>query len=180
MNTQERLAFITEIAKRDSNIGKTGMMKMLYLLQAVCNVPLGYDFEIYTYGPYCQTVISDIEYAEFADYVAVKPVTYSNGMSGYQINVSSEGGDMLECKRDILSKYSSELDTIVSSFSKKSAKELELYSTIVFVSISYAKNSWEKSKKEICGSVKKIKPHFSNEEIWKAYDDLKSCHFIAT
>ena len=87
---------------------------------------------------------------------------------------------MLECKRDILSKYSSELDTIVSSFSKKSAKELELYSTIVFVSISYAKNSWEKSKKEICGSVKKIKPHFSNEEIWKAYDDLKSCHFIAT
>ena len=155
-------------------------MKMLYLLQAVCNVPLGYDFEIYTYGPYCQTVMSDIEYAEFADYVAVKPVTYSNGMSGYQINVSSEGGDMLECKRDILSKYSSELDTIVSSFSKKSAKELELYSTIVFVSISYAKNSWEKSKKEICGSVKKIKPHFSNEEIWKAYDDLKSCHFIAT
>ena len=85
MNTQERLAFITEIAKRDSNIGKTGMMKMLYLLQAVCNVPLGYDFEIYTYGPYCQTVMSDIEYAEFADYVAVKPVTYSNGMSGIKL-----------------------------------------------------------------------------------------------
>lgn len=142
MKTQERLAFITEIAKRDANIGKTGMMKLLFLLQSVCSVPLGYDFDIYTYGPYCQTVMSDIEYAEFADYVDVMPVTYGNGMSGYQINISSESGKILEDKKSILSKYSVELNKIVSSFGKKSAKELELYSTIVFVVLSYAQNSW--------------------------------------
>ncbi len=65
MRTQERLAFITEIAKRDSNIGKTGMMKFLYLLQAVYQVPLAYDFEIYTYGPYCQTVMSELNMQSF-------------------------------------------------------------------------------------------------------------------
>ena len=102
MKVHERLAFITEIAKRDENVGKTGMMKLLYLMQEICDVPFGYDFEIYTYGPYCQTVMSDIEYAEFADYIKVSPVEYSNGMSGYQICISGESEKLLSDKSDLI------------------------------------------------------------------------------
>ncbi len=178
MKTQERLAFITEIAKRDANIGKTGMMKFLYLLQAIYKVPLGYDFEIYTYGPYCQAVMSDIEYAEFADYIQVAPITYSNGISGYQITAKDGSKEILEEKSEILSKYSKEISEVISSFGKKNAKELELYSTIVFVAFSFSDNDWGKSKGEICNAVKKIKPHFTIETISEAYDDLNHKHLL--
>lgn len=178
MKTQERLAFITEIAKRDENIGKTGMMKLLYLLQTVHKVPLGYDFEIYTYGPYCQAVMSDIEYAEFVEYIQVSPVTYPNGMNGYQIKTMSDGLDLVEKELDVISPYSAKIDSVISFFGKKTAKELELYSTIVFVVSSYSNNDWEKTQEEICSTVKKIKPHFPDETISAAYEDLESNGFF--
>lgn len=178
MKTQERLAFITEIAKRDPGIGKTGMMKFLYLLQTIYKVPLSYDFEIYTYGPYCQTVMSDIEYAEFSDYLKISPVVYPNGMTGYHIR-TEEGSEQLLGKESLLlSKYNQEIDNVISFFGGKNAKELELYSTTVFVALSYADNHWGNSKAEICDAVQKIKPHFPIETIKNAYDDLVCHHFL--
>ena len=115
MKTQERLAFITEIAKRDThNLGKTGMMKFLYLLQTIYKVPLGYEFEIYTYGPYCQTVMSDIEYAEFADCIQVKPITYPSGLSGYSINAKQTDNKVLENTTDIIHEYSRQIDEVIA------------------------------------------------------------------
>ena len=178
MKTQDRLAFITEIARRSSNIGKTGMMKFLYILEYVGKVPLGYDFGIYTYGPYCQTVMSDIEFAEFADYVKVSAVIYPNGMSGYQINTGDQSDQILERDAAILSEYSGEIDRVVNFFGSKTAKELELYSTTVYVTLSFANNHWGNSKSEICRSVQEIKPHFSIEAISDAYDDLVVNHFL--
>ena len=179
MKTQERLAFITEIAKRDThNLGKTGMMKFLYLLQTIYKVPLGYEFEIYTYGPYCQTVMSDIEYAEFADCIQVKPITYPSGLSGYSINAKQTDNKVLDNTTDIIHEYSRQIDEVIASFSEKSAKELELYSTIVFVTSSFYQNSWGKEKGEICKTVKGIKPHFSNDTICEAYDDLDTHKFL--
>jgi len=178
MKTLERLAFITEIAKRDPDIGKTGMMKFLYLLQAIYKVPLSYDFEIYTYGPYCQTVMSDIEYAEFSDYLKVSPVEYPNGMNGYHIRTEAGSEQLLEKESTLLLKYSQEIDDVISFFGGKSAKELELYSTTVFVALSYADNHWGNSRTEICGAVQKIKPHFSINTIKDAYEDLACHHFL--
>ena len=179
MKAQERLAFITEIARRNSGIGKTGMMKFLYILQAVYKVPLEYDFEIYTYGPYCQTVMSDIEYAEFTDYIKVSPKSYPNGMNKSQINPGDQSDQILEKDAEILFKYKEEIDKIVNFFGSKTAKELELYSTTVYVTLSFENNHWGNSKSEICRSVQEIKPHFSEEEILAAYDDLVSNHFLS-
>ena len=91
MNTTERISIITELAKRDANIGKTAMMKFLYLLQTVYSVPLGYDFEIYTYGPYSQAVMSDIEFADYTGSIYISPVEYPNGLNGYRINATDSG-----------------------------------------------------------------------------------------
>lgn len=178
MKTQERLAFITEIAKRDANIGKTGMMKLLYLLQEIYGVPFGYDFEIYTYGPYCQTVMSDLEYAEFADYIKVSPITYPTGISGYQISANTDSEKILCDEAGLISQYGEEINQVIASFGDKTAKELELYSTIVFVSASYSNNAWENTKEEICSTVRKIKPHFAAEIILSAYEDLDTNRFL--
>ncbi len=178
MRTQERMALITEIAKKKPNIGKTGMMKFLYLLQTLYGLPLDYDFEIYTYGPYCQTVMSDIEYAEFVECIHISTVNYSNEMSGYQICANTDNDRNLEELKEIRSLYGNEIDGVVQAFGEKSAKELELYSTIVYVSRSYHDNGWESSREEICNAVRRIKPHFTYETILEAYHDLDAQHFL--
>lgn len=174
MDTQKRLSFITEIARKDANVGKTGMMKLLYLLQTVYKVPLGYEFSIYTYGPYSQTVMSDIEYAEFSDYINISSITYSPDIAGYQINSTETGNKRLEMDKDFLDTYRNEIDQAISAFGRKSAKDLELYSTIVFVVATFMKEGLDASASSVCNTVKEIKPRFSNDVISAAYDDLDS------
>lgn len=178
MKTSERLAIIVEIAKRNPNVGKTGVMKYLYLLQVVYQVPLAYDFEIYTYGPYCQTVMSDIEYAEFADYIEISSITYPNGMNGYHINVGNNSEQICNANANLLFQYSDSINQIIEFLGEKTAKELELYSTTVFVTLSFKDNCWDGTKKEICQAVRKIKPHFSEKTISAAFDDLVDHHFL--
>ena len=178
MNKLERVTVITEIARRDANIGKTAMMKFLYLLQTVFSVPLGYDFEIYTYGPYSQAVMSDIEFAYHNGNIRITPVEYPNGMCGYQINAedskASSEPDYLGTDKE----YERAIDSVVSFLSRKSAKELELFSTIVFVFDSFKKNGWEQTQDVICTTVKSIKPHFALETIQSAYDELHEMKYI--
>ena len=173
MKTLERIAFIREIARRGSSIDKTGMMKLLYLLQTLYQVPLAYDFKIYTYGPYCQTVMSDIEYAEFTDYIKISPATYPNGMDVYQIN---DGNKI--CNTEILLQYSDAIDEVINFFGGKTAKELELYSTTVFVTLAFRDHNWGESKNDICQAIKKIKPHFSEKVISDTFNDLAVHHYF--
>ena len=80
MNTMERISIITEIVKRNANISKTAIMKFLYLLQTVFSIPLGYDFEIYSYGLYSQAVMSDIEFAYYNGSIMITPKEYENAI----------------------------------------------------------------------------------------------------
>ena len=178
MNTTERISIITELAKRDANIGKTAMMKFLYLLQTVYSVPLGYDFEIYTYGPYSQAVMSDIEFADYTGSIYISPVEYPNGLNGYRINATDSGKAIVSENQHVIDLYDEAIKSVIGFFSQKSAKELELYSTIVFVSSSFVKNGWDESQEEICSTVKQIKPHFTDEMISSAYVDLKNHSLI--
>ena len=178
MDTINRVAIITELTNRAVNLGKTAIMKSLYLLQTVYGVPLEYDFGIYTYGPYSQTVMSDIEFAEFLGNIDMAPVFYANGISGYRINATETGRKFVSAHHQVLELYNDEISNVVKSFSQKSAKELELYSTVVFVSSSFENNGWDETPDEICTTVQRIKPHFSIEKIHSVYDDLVSHGFI--
>lgn len=178
METQERLILMADLAAKEPGIGKTAMMKLMYLLQTLYKVPLGYDYKIYTYGPYCQTVMSDIEYAEFMNYISVEPITYKNGMSGYKIEATELGVAAINAST-LDDKYANPIHEVVAFFGQKKARDLELYSTIVFVYFSCLENGWDNSKEEICNTVKSIKPHFTLDTIKFAFDDLLAHQFIS-
>ena len=178
MKTTERILIITELAIKDANIGKTAMMKFLYLLQTLYAVPLGYDFQIYTYGPYSQAVMSDIELADYWGDIIISPIQYPNGMNGYNIIPTDEGKMHVSKERAAIDPYNDAIKNIIKYFSDKTAKELELDSTLVFVSNSYNQNGWNNSKDEICSAVKQIKPHFSDDDISCAYSCLLSNGYI--
>lgn len=168
MELNERLEVLSGIAQRRPDIGKTAMMKCTYFLQEIERVPLNYNFEIYTYGPYSSEVMEEIDFARQNGLLDIKWAVYPNGMHGYAISALDKG----------TTPYDKQIDSVVSVFGSKTAKELELLSTILFVQRAYGKNKWEKNKSSICASVKEIKPRFSIEEIGAGYEFMRGHNYI--
>ncbi|MCL1808702.1 MAG: hypothetical protein FWG42_02920 [Clostridiales bacterium] len=177
MDLQDRVLFIARIA-REPNIGKTAMMKYLYLLQTVEKVPLGYSFEIYTYGPYSSEAMSEIDHASQNGYISVLGVTFPSGVYGYSITCDSKG-EMLLTESPVISAYQTQINVIVHAFSGKTAKELELLSTIVYIALMHDKNDWGMSEEDICASVQDVKPQFTLSEISANYRFLLDNQFLS-
>ena len=173
MNSIDRIPLIVKMSEITPNIGKTAVMKCIYLLQTIKQVPLGYRFEIYTYGPYSSSVMDEIDYARQCGYISVESLTYPTGQFGYQIKCN-EAGKKYVSGCELVSKYSNEINEIMSEFGDKKATDLELLSTIIFVSTVYKLSD----KKEITDLVGIIKPKFDTAYINEAIDYLKEKTYI--
>jgi hypothetical protein len=169
-----RVGLISDFAKRlelkKTQFGKTAVMKYLFILQEVFKVPLGYEFSLYTYGPYCSDVLSDLDYTEAID--GVKIYSVGAGTGGYSIRPSYKTDEYLKKSKDFLSKNAKSIDTVIELFGNMSARDLELRSTIIYLYKNYLQNNWEIDSDEIASDVMELKPYFSKQEILNAYDQL--------
>ena len=176
MNLNERTLVITRIARENPKIGKTAMMKCLYLLQTIEKVPLDYSFRIYTYGPYSSLAMDEIDYASQNGYIVISGMNYQVGF-GYSITCSAAGEKFLD-NSSALEPYAAMITCIIETFAAKTAKELELLSTIVYIVCMYNQNHWDMSENEICKSVQEIKPHFTLEDIELEYRFLDDNNYL--
>lgn len=168
MDLQKRLKVLQGLAFRNSGIGKTAIMKCVFFLQTIYNVPLGYRFEIYTYGPFSSEVMEELDYARQLGYIEIHWTFYPSGMQGYSISAKTRES----------TNYDDELDKVIDTFGSKSARELELLSTVLFIRNNHDINKWSVSKDSICSEVQEIKPRFSREEIERGYEFMKEHTFI--
>src|SRR5258708_4427600 len=61
----DRIALIADlVARAPTRLGRTALMKCLFFLKVVGQVPLPYSFGLYTYGPFDSNVLDDLQYAE--------------------------------------------------------------------------------------------------------------------
>lgn len=71
-----RFALIAKLAQMciagNRMLGRTALQKYVYLLQELFGVDCGYDFQLYTYGPFCSELLSDLESATTASVVSYK------------------------------------------------------------------------------------------------------------
>lgn len=164
--------FSKEFELSTTQFGKTAVMKYLFILQEVFKVPFEYEFSLYTYGPYCADVLSDLDYSEAID--AVKLYNVCSGTGGYCIRPSTKTEEYISKSDSFLKDYDKEIKEVISLFGKMTARDLELRSTIIYMYKNYINNSWAISSDEIASDVNQIKPHFTNEEILSAYDQLEA------
>ena len=167
----KRLAIISKIATEDKGLGKTAMMKYIYILQQVYKVPTGYDYEIYTYGPYSSEVAGDINLA--ADFNIIE-ATYSSNHSGYELKPTSQTHESIAKEKEFINKYSDSISEVIKMFGSKTSKELELSSTIIYTYSNRSFNERDTSIEEVAKDVKAIKPHFDNDIIKTEYMNLQS------
>lgn len=144
--------------------GKTVLQKLVYILQEVYEVPCGYDYILYNYGPYSEALADDLSF--FASMDGVK-IEWGQG-PGYRIKKDVKTSHFRERGKGFLTKYAPQIEKVVREFGGMNAKELELRSTILYVS-----REEPLGKEVLLNRVKEIKPHFSVGEIDSAYQELQ-------
>lgn len=159
-------SIVNKLQGKSPQVGKTVIMKFIYILQDVYNVPSGYDFSLYTYGPYCSDILNDLEYVD-----VIKGVKIYNSNHGYNIQPGEEVRELLNRADGFLQQYNQIIDKAVDLFGSMNAKELELRSTIIFLKKQKDRQS---GLGELVGDVKDVKPNFSNKEIQDACIELLS------
>ena len=167
--TTNRLATLAQLAETSPTaLGRTALMKLCYFMQTLQGIPLGYEFTLYSYGPFDSEVLSDLHTAESLSILQSSVSHFSGGYS-YQIEASDNADQAIQHGKDFITQHKTKINWIVSKFASRSASELELLSTIVFVD----RQDKVVSKSDLVKLVKAIKPQFSETEILKKVDWLR-------
>lgn len=176
-----RYGLISELTSRLQDrcpqFGKTILQKMVYLLQEVYGVKCGYQFDLYTYGPFTSQLLQDLDIVETLNGVRISSVTSAVG--GYHIEPGERNEELREKAEEFLrsSDVSEAIDCLIRDFSSFNAKQLELLSTIVYVDRDMKDKGL--SREKLIRMVGDIKPKFSGSEIEDAVSILETMRIIS-
>jgi hypothetical protein len=167
-----RLAVLVALAeKRAAPLGRTAFMKLCYFLQTLRNVPLGYRFTLYSYGPFDARVLSDLSSAEALGGLHSEVVLYPTGY-GYEIVLSHKSELVKGMAADFVRHYDLDINWVLEQFGTYGSGDLELLSTIIYVEREYAKGKQKLGWDSLARRVHEIKPHFTESYIREKMLDL--------
>jgi uncharacterized protein len=169
MNAQERWGFrlgiLTEMVElAPSRLGRTAIMKLVYLLQTLKGVPLGYSFGLYIYGPYENDVLNDLGQAESMRAVRSSVIPHPKGY-GYEFSPGPARDRVKSLAGPELAKYRDAIAWALDEFGSKTAGDLELLSTIIYADREASQRRRCLPVAELCRQVREIKPRFAQEYI---------------
>ncbi len=177
----KRYGVIVDLARRmeskQSQFGKTALQKMIFILQDVFKIDCGYEFSLHTYGPFSSQIVHDLDFVETSKGVEVQSIGPS---SGYIILPGLEADRLQEKAAEFLNnpEVQNALNRLVEEFGDYSAKDLELISTITYVTKDLSEHNDFPARGEVVQTVKQLKPKFSEDLIDKQIQDLLDNAFI--
>jgi hypothetical protein len=172
--TTKRLAALVSLVSEvpEQTLGRTAAVKLVYFLQELKGVPLGYDFRLHTYGTFDAEVLADLSTGKSLQVLTEKVVTYSAGY-GYEIKAGPKAESITTQAKDWLQQNSDAISSVARDFGIWSAADLELGSTVVFVDRDFKSKGKASSYEGIAACVRNIKPHFSEATV---LDRVKQFH----
>lgn len=165
-STWNRLAVIASLAKRvpAEKLGRTAVMKHLYFLQVLRELPLDYNFKLYTYGAFDRDVLDDLHYAESLGAINSEITVYQMGY-GYRVTCGANADDIINRASEFLQTYKNDIEWVTNEFGNCFASELELISTIIYVDRELAQRAGNESVEDIVNKVSEVKPRFGETYI---------------
>nr|WP_320049416.1 hypothetical protein [uncultured Desulfuromonas sp.] len=169
----EAYGLIAHLAQKlyEDNFGKTKLQKIVYLLQRLKNISVGYNYTFYTYGPFSSDLAADLDYIKNIEGIKID---YDPSINMYGIHPAENTSRLTEKASEFLSANKAEIDEIINRFGKRQAKELELSATLVFVQKSGITN-----EDELLSRVKELKPKFTESEIRESLDELRKWKYLS-
>jgi uncharacterized protein len=155
--------------------GKTALQKYVYILQNIYGLDIGYDFEMYTYGPYCSELHNNLDLVEHWGSVFVG----SSSDHGYIIRPGNDNA-LIEKTTNYYQQAEAvrAIESLIKDFGAFSARDLELRATIIYVDREYEYKKTELTNDLLCKTVSAIKPKFSLHYIQEAVDELNHKGFL--
>jgi uncharacterized protein YwgA len=161
---ESRFAIIRFIVDKLKDVGKIRVQKLVYFLQWIFDVPLGYDYKMHYYGPYSDELNDDLIAMQMS-----KNVEIGADPTGYGYHIIP-GAEVVTTKDDVLSKYSEKISKCLREFGKFSPNELEILGTLHFV--KYIAGVSNEAK--IIEKTSMLKPVFLRSTIEETYKKLES------
>ena len=174
-----RMGLIVAIVELKPDIGRTALVKLLYFLKELKGIDVGYDFQLFVYGPFDSDVLDDLCYAESLGAVTSE-IEYHQFGYGYKINKGDDGDAIKERAASFLAENNEAVTWVTSEFGGLSASDLELLSTIVFVGREAKSKNSTLNKDDFIERVRNIKPRFQAEYIGSKISELKQREVILT
>ena len=169
----ERIAVIENLLRASRcPIGRTAIMKCLYFLQEVEGLPLGYRFQLYTYGPYDPRVLTDLDMAEALGRLRSKLTVYGNGNEGYLYSVKTKQS------ADIDAKWQEAIERVVRNFACRTVSDLEAASTIVFVDHYHFRREQTIDEDALVNEITSIKSHLTPERVRGEIEKLRNLGYL--
>lgn len=165
----QKYGIISYLAKemKDLNVqfGKTSVQKMIYILQEIYKVNIGYKYILYNYGPYSPDLASDLDYIAALDGVEISWVN----SGGYDIKPGRKNDIFIEKSSSFIEENKERIEEALKIFGKYNTKELELRATIIYIIREYD----ELEIDELAEKVHNLKPYFSAEKVKLTVQELQ-------
>jgi uncharacterized protein YwgA len=158
------LGGITKALSGKTDVGKTKLQKLVFLLSELEDVSLDYKFHFYNYGPFSNALASDIGYL---GEIGMLKVRFNSSDGAFHIEPGSEIDDLIARGKQFLEQRKDRVEKVTEKFGTKTAAELELLTTIVYVAKRDAKYA-KGDESRLLSVTKALKPKFSEAEIEKA------------
>lgn len=159
-------AVIARLAQQNPKgwVGRTALMKYCYFLQVLRDVPLGYRFSLYSYGPFDSAVLSDLGNCEALGIVKESAMLYNVGY-GYQVRNVISDEEISRLGGAFLKDHQEAIDWVLGEFGSLAAGELELSSTIVYIDQEASDTREHLAPAELTRRVRDVKPHFTETQV---------------
>lgn len=166
MNNQPTHALVAYLASQQGSkgtLGKKAVQKYIHILSSLSGLDVGYEFSFYTYGPFSRELASDLDILDGTNVINVK---YNSTDNAYSITATPTTHTVAQA---LPHKLMAEADRIWAIFSGRTAKELELISTALFVS---DEEGLPMAGPEMTSRIQSLKPKYSLAEIKAAQTEL--------
>ena len=164
------VAFLIEqSAQARQQLGKKALQKKVHLIQELGGVDTGYRFSFYTYGPYSASLAGDLDVIANSGGAKICYISWDNR---YSIEPGEHTKRMIERGQEFFDKYQATVDKVLAAFGNRSAKGLELVSTIAYLRRHAPQEEFDDDEK-LGKNIMDLKPKYSETEIVKAIAEVK-------
>ena len=165
MKERQRRALICclvkEMRQTDSWAAETHIQKCVYFLQAMLNVPIGYEYVLYKHGPYSFDLRRELAVMRARFQLDVEP-RYPYGPS---FTLGARGGLGLE----LVTQYESAVSFVATEISTKKVGGLERLSTALYVQVESPDLTFEQAAQRIS----ELKPHISTTDARESINEIR-------
>ncbi|MEZ5401964.1 MAG: hypothetical protein R2729_19990 [Bryobacteraceae bacterium] len=157
-------------------LGRTAMQKLVYFARAV-GVPIPCKFEIYTYGPYSETVTFAVD-SLLADDVIRDMSKDPRSYSDYRLGENAQ--ELLGAYGRLIEPSRTKIDAVVKNLGRFSPQILELVATLHFA-FHRLKGICQRdpSKEDVISEFQRVKKDkFAEAEISSWYEALRRASLI--